>query len=306
MHISALETAITDCHPGEADSLEESIRTSRWTCASESITHALQVASGGGSDEQARDALLALKSRLDVVKRRMDSEFTSLYAAVNAAVPGAAKVLITPAFEWCQSATHIYINVKFAHKLDAPATLNVEAESVVLGAGNVRLAASTTRGSTKNFLLDFPLFAAVVPQNSSYNMASVGRMSITLVKAESPSKWPRLVHKTFNAQQSLGKAVLHFWHDMHKNYVKELELLDDEDDDEDDRKAKLKRREREKEKQEKEKEEKEKKEKEEKEEREKEEKEKEEKEREKENEKEQGGDIGAGAAAAALELDPEL
>jgi len=251
VHSSALEAPIADCHPAEAGAFERALRGGHWPCAHAAIPHALQAASSNGSgsssgtDEEARVALLSLKATLEVSKRQWDSEYSSLHSAIDAALPGhgQSKVTITPAFEWCQSATHIYINVKFAHKLDAPATLNVEAESVALEESKVRLLASSSKGSLKSFVLEFPLFAHIVPQNSSYSMASVGRMSLVLAKAASPSKWPRLVPKSFNAQKVLGKAVLHFWHDLHRNYVSELELLDDEEDDEDDRKAKQKKRE---------------------------------------------------------------
>ena len=34
------------------------------------------------------------------------------------------------AFQWCQSGDTLFLNVKFSHKLDAPATLNVETTKV--------------------------------------------------------------------------------------------------------------------------------------------------------------------------------
>ena len=37
--------------------------------------------------------------------------------------------VISPAFQWAQSRDYILINVKFAHKLDTPATLGVKSKS---------------------------------------------------------------------------------------------------------------------------------------------------------------------------------
>ena len=37
------------------------------------------------------------------------------------------------AFQWAQGGNEVFINVKFSHKIDAPATLNVEPTKVSLG-----------------------------------------------------------------------------------------------------------------------------------------------------------------------------
>lgn len=161
VHSGALESVLTDCQPAEAASFERAVRAGQWACALSSIQHfqaahkhsvskASSSSSSGdisNSDGPTRNALLALKAKLDLAKRHMDTEVAALHAAIAAAMPGATRVTITPAFEWCQSASHIYINVKFAHKLDAPATLNVETEAVELEEGRVRLAAASTKGA---------------------------------------------------------------------------------------------------------------------------------------------------------------
>ena len=230
----------TDCvvlNKDIAAGFEQAIQTGQWACAGAYIRY-LQLE----AKEDTGSLLIALQSRLDVQRRRIEAELTALHQAISASKPAAPRVTITPAFEWCQSASQIFLNIKFAHKLDAPATLNVETDAVDLLENRVRLVASS-KSPMKSFLLEFPLFSTVIPSNSTFSMSSVGRMSITLAKAETPSRWPQLVHKTFNVQKSLGKSVLHFWHDMHQNYASELELLDDPEDDEDDKKAKQKLRE---------------------------------------------------------------
>ena len=157
VHSGALESVLTDCQPAETASFERAVRAGQWACALSSIQHfqaahkhSISKASSSGdissSDGPTRNALLALKAKLDLAKRQIDTEVAALHTAIAAAMPGATRVTITPAFEWCQSASHIYINVKFAHKLDAPATLNVETEAVELGERRVRLAAASTKG----------------------------------------------------------------------------------------------------------------------------------------------------------------
>ena len=81
---------------------------------------------------------------------------------------------ISPAFQWAQSVDTIFIGVKFAHKLDTPATLGVEVESFDVTDSTMTLVASSkTKG--KRFTLELPLFDHVVPDSSTWKMNSVGR-----------------------------------------------------------------------------------------------------------------------------------
>ena len=50
------------------------------------------------------------------IKRHL-SEIATLMSAPSQA--------IAPAFQWSESGRHVHLNIKFAHKLDTPATLGV-------------------------------------------------------------------------------------------------------------------------------------------------------------------------------------
>lgn len=187
--------------------------------------------------EAKAETISAVKAEYDMLQRKLNSKLNDLKAAIESAAPAKR---ITPAFEWCQSVDSVFLNVKFAHKLDAPATLDVEASKVEIEEKRLLLEASN---GAKHFTLTIPLNEEVVPEESSYDYASVGRMTFTLKKKSAPSRWPKLVEKGFNVQQKLGKSVMHFWHQRGEQFAKELDLLDDEDDDEDDKKRKEKARE---------------------------------------------------------------
>ena len=212
----------------DVKSFETMVKMGNWACALEYVSRTKP------------DDLLQLKTTLDMEHRRITSSILGLKSAIESSLPTAS---VVPAFQWCQSSTHIYLNIKFSHKLDAPATLNVETDDVTITDSHFRLLASAVKGSSKNFNLNFPFRAPIVPANSSYSMASVGRMSASFLKEKGEVKWPKLVLDTFNVQKQLGKSVLHFWHEQHDKYAKELDLLDDIDDDEDDRRRKRKARE---------------------------------------------------------------
>jgi hypothetical protein len=134
--------------------------------------------------------------------------------------------VIAPAYQWAQSATEVFLSVKFSHKLDAPATLNVEANTVTVTGQKLFLEASNGR---KSFVLDLDLFGEVQGGDAaSFSMASVGRMTFTLKKKEGErSKWPRLL-----ASEGKKPGNQHFWYSQAEQYTDELDELDGEDADE--------------------------------------------------------------------------
>lgn len=62
------------------------------------------------------------------------------------------------------------------------------------------------------------------PAESSWSMASVGRMTITLKKRTGPDNWARL------SKSKKKPNNIHFWWELHEKHAKELEALEDDDD----------------------------------------------------------------------------
>ena len=75
----------------------------------------------------ANSLRIDVRSVFDMESRTIAKELKEIKSAIESTLPVST---IAPAFQWAQSPTEIFISVKFAHKLDAPATLNVEAETV--------------------------------------------------------------------------------------------------------------------------------------------------------------------------------
>ena len=98
---------------------------------------------------------------------------------------------IPPAFEWAQSPDSVFLNVKFAHKLDTPATLGCEADPPVFAEGGVTLRAEC-KDKRKTFLLSILTYKPLAVENCSWSMSSVGRASLTLRKSVNGT-WPRLL-----------------------------------------------------------------------------------------------------------------
>jgi len=147
--------------------------------------------------------------------RRRISEVTALLQNTNA-----AQTVVAPAFEWAQSGDSVFVGVKFAHKLDAPACIDVVDENVEIKKQVVKLQA-TCKGKNKRFSLELELLEAIDPSQSSWAMASVGRGTLTLVKADAPAKWERLLKSSSDKPRNM-----HTWWQLHEKYAAELDKLE--------------------------------------------------------------------------------
>lgn len=119
----------------------------------------------------------------------------------------AAAAGIPPAYEWAQSPDAVFLQVKFAHKLDTPATLGCEAEAPVCRNDSVTLRAEC-REKKKTFLLSVTPFAALDPAGCTGAMAAAGRFQLTLKKA-APALWSRLLQAA-----EVKPKNLHVWFSM--------------------------------------------------------------------------------------------
>lgn len=192
----------------------EALRAGKWDCAKEISETAMQASSGSGGQD--------LRNLFDLESRLISKELADLKKHLESNIILAD---ISPAYQWAQSTEEIFLSVKFAHKLDTPGTLNVEAKNVTLLENRLELHASDGR---KNFRLEMNFLKGVVPEESSWSMASVGRMSFTLRKKQPvgvPSKWSRLLKETKRVSNQ------HFWLAMHEKYAKELDKVPEEDED---------------------------------------------------------------------------
>eukprot|EP00499_Haloplacidia_sp_CaronLabIsolate_P007576 CAMPEP_0196770316 /NCGR_PEP_ID=MMETSP1104-20130614/1071_1 /TAXON_ID=33652 /ORGANISM="Cafeteria sp., Strain Caron Lab Isolate" /LENGTH=330 /DNA_ID=CAMNT_0042140427 /DNA_START=97 /DNA_END=1089 /DNA_ORIENTATION=- len=124
---------------------------------------------------------------------------------------------IHPAFQWAQSGDAIFLNVKFAHRIDAPATLDCVGDVSMTNTSLHLLAPCEKSGKRFELRLDF--LRDIVPDNSTWSVASVGRMTFTLAKSESDDAWPRLL----KSRRKPGN--MHVWWSMRERYEGEMKNL---------------------------------------------------------------------------------
>ena len=87
--------------------------------------------------------------------------------------------VISPAFMWAQNASHVFVEVKYAHKLSAPAK-RAEISQCKLTAGGLLLLATSPE---QNFQLDLRFFRDVDSDASTWSTGSVGTVTFKLIKA---------------------------------------------------------------------------------------------------------------------------
>jgi hypothetical protein len=158
----------------KSTTIAAAMRRGFWKCAAEMVTSAKKVA---GTD---------FRNAFDMEQRSILTEMATLKSVIESSLPMAT---VSPAFQWAQSPTEILLNVKFSHKIDAPATLNVEAKTVNVTDNKLVLQASDGR---KMFNLEIDFLYDVVPEESTWSMASVGRMTFTIKKSGPAKRWFRL------------------------------------------------------------------------------------------------------------------
>jgi len=160
--------------------------------------------------------LLELEDAVNQMRKKlgeMSTKLTQIKYSKSSTAP------IEPAMQWAQSPDTIFINVKFAHKLDAPACIDVIEPNIELEESRVGIRAGC-KGFDKNFKLDLPLFSSIVVSNSSWAMTSVGRGSFTLIK-QVAAKWDRLL-----ASRDKPKN-LHVWWAMQEKFDSALDAMKD-------------------------------------------------------------------------------
>ena len=138
--LKAINFDATEVNASHASFVGLAMKKGFWKCAKELST----IVQASGID---------VRNVFDFESRLIMKEISDLRAAVESH-KSTIRPTINPAYQWAQSTDEIFINVKFSHKIDAPATLNVETEEVKWTNKTLSLRASDGR---KTFSLDIDL-----------------------------------------------------------------------------------------------------------------------------------------------------
>ena len=136
-------------------------------------------------------------------------------------------IAASPAFQWAQSGDNVFIEIKYAHRFDAPGCLDVKKEKVDVEGNVLNFTAYCIQGDTPiKFSLSLDLFEEVNQELSTFTSNSVGRYQVTLRKRES-SYWKSLLKK-----QAESPSNMRMWLEMREKYLEEIQKYIDETEEE--------------------------------------------------------------------------
>ncbi|EER01850.1 hypothetical protein Pmar_PMAR028302 [Perkinsus marinus ATCC 50983] len=219
----ALKLISQTAHSGQSvrevvtpEEMEKWIKQQWWDAALAAIKldHEQQQSRGSGGKRvdyfgpPVRKAVREIKTRGEELVRSLDQNYFKPQR-------------VAPAFQWAQNDTAVFVNVKFTRRWNAPGALDIKDPQVNITRSKIEVKAIGEHSGKKHeYILKLSFFDEVDPTASKWAMASVGKLSATLVKANRRSKWPRLL-------VSKEKKVnnMHYWMDYAEIHEESLKAL---------------------------------------------------------------------------------
>jgi hypothetical protein len=119
------------------------------------------------------------------------------------------------------------IQVKLATRWDTPGCIDVVDHTILYTEDHMKLDIQCKiENRVHRYEIDLDLFGKIDPANSTYELASVGRVFIYLDKEEDPSRWKRLQKSTEKVQN------LKIWWEQYEKFERELSQFERHEDDE--------------------------------------------------------------------------
>jgi hypothetical protein len=121
------------------------------------------------------------------------------------------------ALQWAQNSTTLFLGVKYAARWSAPGAIEVSDVRVNISTCCFELEGFGHHSNIrKRYTVKLDVFADLLPAQSSWLAASVGRLTATLQKAQA-AKWPRLTKMKAKTKHQVGT-----WLDMKEKWDNEL------------------------------------------------------------------------------------
>eukprot|EP00928_Gymnodinium_smaydae_P088000 TRINITY_DN72160_c0_g1_i1.p1 TRINITY_DN72160_c0_g1~~TRINITY_DN72160_c0_g1_i1.p1 ORF type:complete len:640 (+),score=127.72 TRINITY_DN72160_c0_g1_i1:108-2027(+) len=116
---------------------------------------------------------------------------------------------VSPAFQWAQNDTCIFLTIKYTVRWNAPGALEVTDPSVNMSGNEFSFSGLGKHSNNKyKYMLNFKMFDRIDPVASTWSAASVGKLSVVLRKSWA-RKWPRLL---VDKKSKIGN--MHVWMEM--------------------------------------------------------------------------------------------
>uniref|UniRef100_A0A0G4F358 CS domain-containing protein n=1 Tax=Chromera velia CCMP2878 TaxID=1169474 RepID=A0A0G4F358_9ALVE len=169
---------------------------------------------------QSRDVSSSVRAAVQTVKNKADELIRLLNKDAETIQ------VMSPAFQWAQSADSIFLNIKFSFRWSAPGALSVENEVIEANGSSFYFAGIGTHSHVKKkYELKLDLFSEVDSKVVEWSFGSVGKLTVTLRKREK-RKWKRLLK---DANQKISNMSV--WWDMKEKYASEVDRLGEDAED---------------------------------------------------------------------------
>jgi hypothetical protein len=129
--------------------------------------------------------------------------------------------ILEPAFRWAQSATNVYLDVKFSHRFDSPGCNDITDEGVEFEDDKLKLTGSCTISNTKfRAALNLKFYNTIDVEASTWEKKN-GKIYVEIAKKKAPRAWPRLL-KAKKKPKNMS-----IWWDMSEKYSNEISKLEE-------------------------------------------------------------------------------
>lgn len=127
---------------------------------------------------------------------------------------------VSPAFQWAQNQEYLFLQIKYAHRFDAPGCIEAKNENILIEEkGNSFIfTAFCFQGETPiKIYLDLKFSDKIMNEGSSYGSSSVGRYEVKIKKANK-GFWKKLFDKDFEPPKNMR-----MWLEMRDKYLDEIQ-----------------------------------------------------------------------------------
>lgn len=127
-----------------------------------------------------RNAVAETRSKLDHLVKLLDPEYSRPQR-------------VSPAFQWTQNDTTVFINLKYSRRFNAPGAVDVsDFNCTFTDTSFIFSAIGGHSGKRFEYALNLDFFDLIDPEHSRWSTGSVGKVTLSIAK-QRVSRWPRLL-----------------------------------------------------------------------------------------------------------------
>jgi len=140
-----------------------------------------------------REVVKQQRQKLDVLVQKLDPKHATIQR-------------VSPAFQWAQNASAVFLQIKYAARFNAPGSLDLKPVNVTFTDTQFILdGMGSHSGVTKQYVLDIALMDYIDTARSYWQAASVGKMTVTIAKLHVGKHWPRLLSDKSKKIPNMGQ-----------------------------------------------------------------------------------------------------